>query len=202
MNSNEYDGFTDFFFTGTDAAGLFVTSDGRGKFKSAGAPAATKGASATQFLDYDNDGLLDCVMVTDAGLIVLRNTGGEWVDVSAKAVDTTFAAAVDASSRTLAAGDLDGDGDTDLVLRSRKGDLLIARNDGGSLNRSLRVNLTGRVSNRSGIWAKVEARAGSLVQKLETYSASAAPAITSPALSAARYVGPSIQARIAASMTT
>jgi hypothetical protein len=170
------DGFTDFFFSGTDAAGLFAISDGRGKFRSLGAPAATKGASATQFVDYDNDGLLDCVMLTDAGLSVLRNMGNEWMDVSARTVNQTFAAAVDAQARALVSGDLDSDGDTDLVLRSRQGDLRIARNDGGNSNRSLRVNLYGKVSNKSGVGAKVEARAGSLVQKLETYSASPAPA--------------------------
>ena len=170
------DGFTDFFFADADAAGQFVMSDGQGRFKRAGAPPASKGASATQFLDYDNDGLLDCLMVTGAGLLVLRNTGGEWVDVSARAFPLTFAGAIDASNRTLASGDLDGDGDTDLVLRARSGDLRIARNDGGNLNHSLRVNLFGKVSNRSGVGAKVEARAGSLVQKLETYSANPAPA--------------------------
>jgi len=53
--------------------------------------------------------------------------------------------------------------------------LRVARNDGGT-NKSLRVNLAGKVSNRSGVGAKIEARAGSLVQKLETYSASPAPA--------------------------
>ncbi len=40
----------------------------------------------------------------------------------------------------------------------------------------MRVALAGKVSNRSGVGAKIEIRAGSLAQKLETYSASPAPA--------------------------
>ena len=172
------DGYTDFFFASVDAAGLFAMSDGQGRFKSVGAPPLTKGASAAQFLDYDNDGLLDCLLLTNDGLRVLRSLGGEWVDVSEKTVarELTSASKIDASTRTLASGDLDNDGDTDLVLRSSSGDLRIARNDGGNTNRSLRVNLFGKVSNRSGVGAKVEARAGSLVQKLETYSANPSPA--------------------------
>ena len=57
------------------------------------------------------------------------------------------------------------------VPRSR-----IFRNDGGSRARSVRVQLTARVSNRSALGAKIEMRAGSLRQRLETYSAAPAPA--------------------------
>jgi tetratricopeptide (TPR) repeat protein len=169
------DGYTDFFFGRADAPGTFALSDAKERFKTSAAPVGSTGARAAQFLDYDNDGLLDCVMLTDKGVRVLRNIGDGWAEVSERAaVDVSGASST--SSRLFVTGDVDLDGDTDLIALSSGGGLLAARNDGGSLNRSLRVNLTGKVSNRSGAGAKVEARAGSLVQKLETYAASPAPA--------------------------
>jgi hypothetical protein len=76
----------------------------------------------------------------------------------------------------LAAGDTDGDGDTDLIFGIPGGGLRVARNDGGNRNHSMRVQLAGKVSNRNGVGSKIELRAGSLQQKMETYSASPAPA--------------------------
>jgi len=170
------DGFTDFFLGRTDGPGLFVISDGKEKFKTAAAPAGSEGARAAQFLDYDNDGLLDCVLLTDKGLRVFRNVGDGWMDASEPAVSRDLRAGFAAAGRLFAAGDSDNDGDTDIVLLSPSGGLRVGRNDGGNRNHSLRVKLSGKVSNRSSLGAKIEARAGSLIQKLETSSASPAAA--------------------------
>ncbi len=90
------DGFTDFFLGRADGPGLFAISDGKEKFKTMVAPAGTKNAQAAQFIDYDNNGLLDCVILADKGVHVLRNVGTDWVDTSERAVARNIA--VDASA--------------------------------------------------------------------------------------------------------
>jgi Flp pilus assembly protein TadD len=171
------DGYTDFFFGRADGPALFSLSDGKEKFKSSDAPSGSEGARAAIFLDYDNDGLIDCLALTEKGMRVWRNVGSGWSDVSEQAVGAEIASlSRGESGRLFAAGDIDNDGDDDLVFLSSAGELRVARNDGGNSNHSLRVNLAGRVSNRSGVGAKIEVRAGSLAQKLETYSVSPAPA--------------------------
>jgi tetratricopeptide (TPR) repeat protein len=163
------DGYTDFFFGRVDA-GLFAISDGKEKFKTVSAPSGTEFVGASQFLDYDNDGLLDCLLLTAKGLRVLRNVGNDWIDVT----QTALGASASVIGISFSAGDIDDDGDTDLILLSSEGNVIVLRNDGGNKNNSLRIALTGKVSNRNGIGTKVETRAGSLVQKLETSATSPA----------------------------
>ena len=97
-----------------------AASDGRGRFATSAAPAETADARAAQFIDYDNDGLLDLFLLTARGPRLLRNLGREWTDVSARAIRPAMAAAL-ADATSLATGDLDGDGRVDFVARGPSG---------------------------------------------------------------------------------
>ena len=172
------DSFTDFFFGVHNAADRLALSDGRGRFRLVPAPAQSSGSLRALFADYDNDGLLDLVTVSPRGPRLLRNLGSEWVDMTAAAFGARAGSWPEAGADPaidLAAADLDGDFDTDLVLRLPSGQLRVLDNEGGR-NRGLAVRLSGLVSNRGGTGAKVELRAGSLQQKIETYGATPAPA--------------------------
>jgi len=191
------DGFTDFYFGKHELAGYFALNNGRDHFEVRRAPGETvrpnpttaKYENASQLIDYDNDGLLDLVTAETNGagddikveLRIWRNIGDGWIDVSDKTTRGLSSKVGPhnqrlSGTRVLAAGDIDGDGDTDIIFGIPGGGLRVARNDGGNRNRAVRVQLAGKVSNRNGIGAKIELRAGSLQQKIETYSASPAPA--------------------------
>ena len=86
------DGYPDFFFGRADGPGTLALSDGRAGFKTSPLPEAAN-ARAAQILDYDADGLLDLLIVTDTGPRMLRNTGSGWVDVTARAFPGPLATA-------------------------------------------------------------------------------------------------------------
>ena len=168
------DDFPDFVFgRATDV--VFALSDGRGQFTRVPGPEAARAASALRLIDYDNDGLLDLLAWLTDGPRLFRNLGTDWSDVTGTAFANFRSEAQAPTARVLAVADVDSDGDSDIVSVGSER-VTIAENSGDPRNGSLRVALRGLISNRAGIGAKVQLRAGSLSSRLETSSATPAVA--------------------------
>ena len=129
----------------------------------------------TKFLDYDNDGWKDIVVINGQVYphlidnpvggehyhqprLLFRNLGdGRFADVSA---ESGPGIREERSSRGLAVGDLDNDGDLDMVVVNIDSTPSILRNDGGNAEHWLSVRLRGTKSNRMGLGARLTARTG------------------------------------------
>jgi Flp pilus assembly protein TadD len=168
------DGYPDLYFGRAQGPGVLALSD-RGRFVITPAPSSASAAVAAIFVDYDNDGLLDLLTWSADGPHVARNLGTSWSDETAAARSGSGTFSI-ASSRALGVADLDGDGRDDFVALSADGSATQWRTDGTATNRSIRVRLKGRVSNRSGVGSKVQIRAGSLEQRLEVSATTPAAA--------------------------
>ncbi len=151
----------------------------------------------TGFLDYDNDGWTDLLMVHGHVLdnadrvgsvyrqpaILMRNRGdGRFVDVTREVKDDLTAPV---PARGAAFGDYDNDGDVDVFVLAVNGEARLLRNEVGNGNRWLRIKLVGaarehrknagsavRRSNRNGIGASVTVWAGGRRQVREVQSGS------------------------------
>jgi len=127
----------------------------------------------TGFLDYDNDGWLDLFItnghvhdnIEEYDEIVtyaqkpqmFRNEAGKYVERSQELGQPFGEYYV---GRGASFGDLDLDGDVDIVVMSSGCPVKVLRNDGGNARSWLQVRLEGRRSNRDGIGAKVYVQAG------------------------------------------
>ena len=176
--SGDYDrdGDEDLFITNiiAETFALYV-NDGRAGFEDSrvGAgvsqPTAAFTGFGTDWIDYDNDGWLD-LFVTNGGVniveaqrgqpvpyrmrnLLFRNSGaGKFIDVSGQAGPAFARAEV---GRGAAFGDLDNDGDTDIVVTNNNGPVRLLRNRIGARRSWLQVRLDNGAANRGGFGALV-----------------------------------------------
>jgi hypothetical protein len=147
--------------------------NGDGTFRDVTNPSGIGGATlpfagwSTHFLDYDNDGwkdifvvqghVMDTIEKTSPHLryrqppLLLRNESARFVRVSPGAVFQT-----DWAGRGAAFGDLDNDGDVDVVMSNVGENAVVLRNDGGNRKNWLGIRTVGSRSNRDGIGCRVK----------------------------------------------
>jgi hypothetical protein len=124
------------------------------------------------FLDFDNDTRRDLAIVNGNVVdniaqfrkgathaqpkLLLRNDGSRYRRVETAGPDLS----ANTVGRGLAKGDIDNDGDLDLLITNNGGAAELLRNDGGDRGNALLVRVIGVRSNRDGIGARLTLTAG------------------------------------------
>ena len=181
----DHDGRIDLFITNfadeyntlyhNDAANSFTDVSYAAKVAAVSLPYVGWG---TKFFDYDNDGWVDLFAANghvypqlpsyrQPRLLYRNNRDGTFTEITAE-----FGAVLteNRASRGVAFGDIDNDGDIDLLIADLDGPPQLLRNDNGNANNSILVKTVGVKSNRDGIGARVKVVAGDLVQVDEVRS--------------------------------
>ncbi len=151
-------------FTYTDTS--FATRTAEDSFRHVG--------WGTEFFDYDNDGWLDLFAVNghvypqvdgaalgttyaQRKLFYRNNRDGTFSEIGGDMGGVWLERRV---SRGGVVGDLDNDGDLDVVINDLDGAPMVLRNDGGNRRNWLRVRLVGTGKNRLALGARVRVTAG------------------------------------------
>ncbi|MGH9971046.1 MAG: CRTAC1 family protein [Pyrinomonadaceae bacterium] len=179
LGDYDHDGKLDLFVTNfADEYNTLYHADGPNSFTDLSYASKVAAVSlpyvgwGTKFFDYDNDGWVDLYVANghvypqlesyrQRSLVHRNNRDGTFVEVAAELGAPLGEKRV---GRGAAFGDIDNDGDVDIVVNDLDGGPQVLRNDGGNANNFILIKTIGVKSNRDGVGARAKVVAADLTQ--------------------------------------